>query len=342
MDNGIIQQFELLFGGIGIILGLFFSFFIISNFKNQPKANVFLAIYLLAFSIRIGKSLFHNFFEIDFTIRRICLSVLAAVGPSLWLYATHRLKSDHKAYIYFHYFPVVVFLIVSPFLADRTIAFRVFYNGLILYIFIYTIWTLLWVYQREVNQNLENGNEVKKWLIYFLIMNLIIIVSYFLISEVFYTFYIGLSFLFSLAIVIFSIWALKNPFLFRAPLVKYSQSTISVDQSTTILKNLQRLMDNEKPYLDPELTLTKLSKNLNISSKKLSQIINQEEGMNYSQYIAHHRVEEAKNLLKSPSHSHYTIASIAFDSGFNSLSSFNAAFKKFTNITAVAYREGIK
>ena len=105
------------------------------------------------------------------------------------------------------------------------------------------------------------------------------------------------------------------------------------------LQQPHKLIEKERLYLDPELTLSKLAKIMGVSSKLLSQIINQTENSNYSQFIAKFRVIEVKKRLRNPVYNNYKIAAIAYESGFNSTSSFNASFKKITNTTAVKYRK---
>ena len=101
-------------------------------------------------------------------------------------------------------------------------------------------------------------------------------------------------------------------------------------------------MNTEKLYLNPSLTLPELSAKLGVSAKELSQAINQIEAVNYSQFVSKYRIEEVQRLIKLTSYSKYTIASIAYDSGFSSISSFNAAFKKHTGITATDYRRSFE
>ncbi|MTI30726.1 helix-turn-helix domain-containing protein [Xanthovirga aplysinae] len=105
------------------------------------------------------------------------------------------------------------------------------------------------------------------------------------------------------------------------------------------MEDLNSLLKKEKLFLNSELTLTTLSDRMGITSKQLSQVINQVQQENYSQYITRYRIGEAKRMLSSWEYEHYKIAAIAFESGFNSLSSFNAAFKKHTNTTAVKFRQ---
>ena len=151
----------------------------------------------------------------------------------------------------------------------------------------------------------------------------------------------GTAFLFSAVIIFFGIWALRNPFLFKINEEKYSNSSLSYAASVSIVDQLDALMVTEKLFLDPDLTLAKTSSRLEISSKLVSQAINQVQGKNYSQYIANFRVEEAKRLLQSTEYANYKISAIAYDSGFNSISSFNTTFKKITHSTAIAYRQSL-
>ena len=95
----LLKHLELLFGSIGVILSLFFSLFLLITRKQQPKANFFLFIYLLAFSLRIGKSLFFNYFPIDPEIRNIFLGVLLTIGPSIWFYTKFLFQPSIASYI---------------------------------------------------------------------------------------------------------------------------------------------------------------------------------------------------------------------------------------------------
>jgi AraC-like DNA-binding protein len=55
-------------------------------------------------------------------------------------------------------------------------------------------------------------------------------------------------------------------------------------------------------------------------------VINRKTGMNFAEFVNVYRVEKAKALLQDPEYLKYKIASIAFDCGFNTLSTFNLAF----------------
>ncbi|MFP2997790.1 helix-turn-helix domain-containing protein [Spongiivirga sp. MCCC 1A20706] len=345
MNTELQQHIELLFGSIGVILGLFFSIFLLISRKKQPKANIFLAIYLIAFSLRIGKSLFHNYFEIDATLRTYFLTIQLCIGPSLLLYSSYLFKREitsfHRAYI--HYIPFFVLLSIAWLIPNNgNPIFGIFYTILIAHMFGYTLFSLFWLNKPTKRKATPGDHKIKTWLHYFLGANLLVIILYFLISEMIIPFYLGLSFLFSLVIIFFSFWALKNPFLFRVPAEKYKHSPIDDAEAFQLVERLKKLMNSEKPYLNPSLTLLELSTKLAVSSKALSQAINQTESLNYSQFVSKYRIEEVKRLLRSDSHAKFTIAAIAYDSGFNSISSFNAAFKKHTGTTALDFRKAIQ
>jgi ligand-binding sensor domain-containing protein/AraC-like DNA-binding protein len=102
---------------------------------------------------------------------------------------------------------------------------------------------------------------------------------------------------------------------------------------------LLTVMKEEKPYLDPNMTVTKLAKRLGVSKEHISQIINQCFYMNFNQFLNKYRIEEAKERLKDPKESQYVVFKIALDVGFNSKSTFNTAFKKFTGMNPSQYRQ---
>jgi len=345
MSFEILNQFEFLLGSIGVILSLFFGGFLLITYKRQPKANIFLAIYLLAFALRIGKSLFHDDFVIPAIIRTSILSSLYVIGPSLWLYSKY-LKTGRASILssdWLHFIPFSVFFCLSPFIPnDGTSSLFVwFYYGTVLSMFGYAAYALRWTSVVASNSDTEKAISKQRWLKYFLVANLVLVTIYLIISTDLIPYYSGIALGFSLLIVVLSIKALRFPDLFKVDKAKYSQSNISKEKASDLAKRLEVLIQDEKPYLDPELNLKALSGMLGASSKELSQVINQVYGINYAHFISQYRLAEAKRLLKSAEHQHLSIAAIAYDSGFNSISSFNSQFKKQEAMTAKDYRSNV-
>ena len=98
---------------------------------------------------------------------------------------------------------------------------------------------------------------------------------------------------------------------------------------------LALFMDEHHPYLDPDLSLERLSRRTGIGSKTLSALINQRQGVHFFDYINRFRVDRAKELLAD---SDRTVTEILYASGFNSKSTFNTAFRKHAGTTPSAYR----
>jgi len=85
-----------------------------------------------------------------------------------------------------------------------------------------------------------------------------------------------------------------------------------------------------------DLSLTIIANNVNVSAGYFSELFKKETGVNFVEYVARTRVEKAKNLLQKP---RTRISEIAFEVGFQSLSQFNRAFKKYTGMTPSELRE---
>ena len=90
--------------------------------------------------------------------------------------------------------------------------------------------------------------------------------------------------------------------------------------------------------VEPELNLKMLSDKTNIPAHYISQVINQQFGKNFSDYVNFYRVEDIKQKLIAPTQSHITIEGLAYMSGFNSKAAFQRAFKKQTGISPKEYR----
>ena len=106
-----------------------------------------------------------------------------------------------------------------------------------------------------------------------------------------------------------------------------------------IVNNIIMLMEKQKLYAETELTLKQLSDKLQLPSYQVSQAINEGMRKNFYDLINGYRVEEAKRLLQDPKNENYTILSVGFEAGFNSKTTFNTVFKKFTGFTPTEFRE---
>jgi len=130
----------------------------------------------------------------------------------------------------------------------------------------------------------------------------------------------------------------QEPVGFKQP-PKYEYSSLSEQDIARHKDKLINYLEQEKPYTDPDLQLQNLADYLGIPSYQLSQIINTELQQNFYELINSLRIAEAKHRLIDPAKQHITILAIAYDIGFNSKSTFNTAFKKYTKMTPSQFKK---
>jgi len=114
-----------------------------------------------------------------------------------------------------------------------------------------------------------------------------------------------------------------------------AEANISAD----LLEQLHDLMDNEHIYRDMGLTIGQLAHRLNLLEHRLRVVINGGLGYrNFNDFLNSYRVREAAERLRDPEEAKLPVTSIAMDVGFNSLSTFNKAFKSKFELTPTAFR----
>ncbi len=107
-------------------------------------------------------------------------------------------------------------------------------------------------------------------------------------------------------------------------------------------QSLLKLMEEESLYTDTELTLSGLAEKLTISPGYLSQIINDKENKNFFEFVNQYRIDAVKRKLMDSDYNQYSIMGIALESGFNSKSTFNSLFKKYTGQTPSSFKKSFQ
>jgi len=123
---------------------------------------------------------------------------------------------------------------------------------------------------------------------------------------------------------------------------KYVKLRMDESKEKSILNDLLQLMSDKKPYLTETLNLDELAGMMSIDPNRLSMILNIHLKENFYTFINKYRIEEVKKNLRDPKYKNENILTAAYDSGFNSKSSFNDAFKKLTGVTPKEYRKKIQ
>ena len=221
-------------------------------------------------------------------------------------------------------------------------------------------------YKNEIRDHLSNTYKTDlSWL-----MNLFIINSGFLFllfaalilhaTGVFTMnhYFTRISYLWDMAIIlIMSIMAIRQSPVFQVPELKeepknaestteetekYGSARLEKETVESVLKELIKFVEKEKPYLDPELTVSTLGEKLSLQRHIISQVINSGLNMNFFSFINGYRIQEAKKMFNSQKYNDKNIIEIAYLSGFTSKSHFNLSFKKATGLTPKEFRKSIK
>jgi AraC-like DNA-binding protein len=102
-------------------------------------------------------------------------------------------------------------------------------------------------------------------------------------------------------------------------------------------QRLNQSMEQDRLYLDPALNLARLAEHTGLSTRQISELLNQHRSTNFNAFINHYRVEEFKSQLASSQASQFTITGLAMKCGFNSPATFQRIFKQYTGMAPSAF-----
>ena len=149
---------------------------------------------------------------------------------------------------------------------------------------------------------------------------------------------------FLIALIIFTIGyrGLSQPEIFAEKTgkeKKYEKTGLSSQKGKSIGQQLLKMMEEKRPFLDPGLTLSQVAEIMGVPPHQLSQVINERMEQNFYQFVNSYRLEEAKRRLDHPDTGDDKLIKIAFDSGFNSLPTFNRVFRDLIGESPSQYRK---
>ena len=113
---------------------------------------------------------------------------------------------------------------------------------------------------------------------------------------------------------------------------------LSREKIGELKRSIIHLMEKEKLFQETELTLQQLANKLQVPAYQVSQTLNEGMGKNFYDLVNGYRVDEAKTLLLDSKNRNFTILSVGFEAGFNSKTTFNTVFKKFTGLTPTEFK----
>lgn len=335
----------IILSGLGVFHGVFISIVLWNNKSGLYNTNRILGILMLIFSIRIAKSVV---LEFSHNLSQIYiyggLSLIMFLGPLFFLYSKLLVRRENgiSRLDLLHFIPGLIFLSAAiPFniiglsnLAQwfAVLLFLIFYGHLLFY--------LLLVKIKFLKRNKVNAPAtVIQWLNLLFYGLLAIWLAYVLnLFEENIPYIIG-PILYSITVYVITYLAVTRKYIQQTSVVKYQTTGFPDGEINSLFSSIEDIMHHEKLYLNPDITLAVLSKQLKVTPQKISLAINSRSANNFNEYINKFRVNHAIHIFKTPGSQGNTIASIAFDSGFNSISSFNTTFKKVTGKTPSVFRE---
>lgn len=363
----------------GVVQGIIFSLVVLTQKKYITNNTVYLGLVVLFLSL---SNLQYWCIDAHLTklfpiLKLIFIPWHWLVLPMFYLYVykfigTKRLKLKTSLLLIAPFFIVLLIHIIYVFYSqshnnkDEIVSH--FERGIYVYIeflsVLFNISTMVLVYRMILRHENDKSYEITwvksetnwlKKLIYtglatcfcWLLALLIVVIYNLNISYIFYPLWVGIS------ILVYWIGYVglnksqqlkkrielrkKRIISFKKRISKKSslQNSKSFDKIDTVIK-IKRM------YLNPNMSLHTLSKELNLSEGYISQTINRNIDSNFNDYINSLRINDSKTMLQDHQYNNYTIAAIGLEVGFNSKSSFYTAFKKFTGQTPTTYKKSVR
>ncbi|MGX1929058.1 helix-turn-helix domain-containing protein [Flagellimonas sp. 2504JD4-2] len=314
----------------------FFAFYLLSR-KSAGKKQQFLhrtlGFLLLAFGLRISKSLVYIAFpEYSSELTKIGIVGMLFVGPLFFQYTQGRAGQTKINWIH------LLLGFLAPFfllMFDENLVYIAYVISLI-HMLVYLIAGLR-IVMKNVPKTVLFRDIRHNWTFQILTSLFIIWVGFFLQAFVYnVSWYVAITLMEVVVFFTISYLAMTN----MGEVSKRFESNGQSDNSLLELAHLANgILDEEKLYLNSNLTLDILAKKVGTSRHELSNALNNALKRSFPELLNEIRIDHSKNILLEDKTRAMSIEAIAYESGFNSLSTFYKNFKKSTGITPAEFRE---
>lgn len=367
---------SIIFSSLAAFQLFFVSLYLFMNRKGDARSNLLLGLSLLLLAISIG-NITLNVIDPELSygiIYAIDDGFFFLYGPLIYFYVQNVVYRDFKfrllhiihlipALLYYLYFFISLFIslhIDNANLADSdtesefSLAKALIIGSVFLYLLGY-LWfarRAILFYRSEIRKNFSTVEGINlNWLMFilrsFVIITLIAMTHN--IQPILNSNTLNVVTLIALVVFIFYfinrvlVKALNYPEILSgiewSAKEKYQGSNLSSDEIGLINLKLVSAIEDEKLFLNPDLTIKDVADHIGSNTKNVSQVINQIHHKNFFDFINSFRCAEVKQILEAEEKS--TIMEAMFQSGFNSKSSFNKEFKKLTGQTPTEFKKSI-
>lgn len=377
MDTSSIQTLLTL---ILFVLGLL-SLFLISHPRGNRRSNTLLGVLLLSWSMMFLDSLgIISGWTLSYT--RLAFwgnQFFWVIGPLIYFYTRSVLDPDFRLEKkhFWHFLPFLLLLFLSQ-AAWQTVpdeirtlgvqnayAMQDAWLGAIILLMHSQFAIYLWLsfrelksYRNRLANNFSAEDQVQLPWLRNLLWGILIIIVLGLIQNVLrflsdsskgYEITLLISGIALLAFFGWLVWvAMRKPEIFSglSPL-KLDTQEKKMDQEEArelqqVADRLQTYMREEQVFLQPDLSIKELAAKLSIPPRELSRSINRIHGQSFFDYINRHRIELAQEKIREAADPKITVLEIMYEVGFQSKSSFNTAFKKFSGMTPTQWKAQVR
>jgi AraC-like DNA-binding protein len=304
---------------------------------NRKLSNRLLAVLLFLLALRIGKSVVQMFLrpEMSYSMSVVGATAMACIGPVLLLLirslfnTTLRIKPG----TYWHFFPAVLLPLMLPLSNWKILSPAYYMITLHVFVYLFISWGLVY----RSRESFKADDLKWRWALSLLAGITVLSITFALQVTIYQPLFYATNVI--VAALLFyglSLWAIKRSRLF---LPESSGKIENAQVLEDLGKRIQHLLETELVFTDSNLTVSSLARKLNAQPYLVSKAVNHFFKRSFSELLIHYRIKKAEALLLSPNSKMNTIEGIAFESGFNTLSAFYAAFKKIHNTTPAQFRE---
>jgi AraC-like DNA-binding protein len=375
--KALLDQLAALIIAGGILQGLFVTLLLNNGQVKKSRANVFLSVLLIALSFSTFHIMFAGRVINHFSVKVFNAGdpSFLLIAPLLWFYVKELTgsKVSFSLKSSLHFIPFFLIICISLlfrfvpannstklFLLEHSRFTSMMFWILVVvqFSFYHFLIRRRWlVYQQVIEQEISNTEDVNiSWVRFFmsvfLLINFLFLMNLFVVIHLENIFWLErtTAVIFSLSIFALGYKGILQREIFYTRFykavaeIKVASIPIKVVENRPEQELINRLllyMEEKKPYLDPELTLSDLAKQTQMSRNQLSQVINDGIGDNFYNFINKYRVEQVKKFMTESTMKHFSMLGLALEAGFKSKSTFNLIFKRFTGLTPTEYSKNI-
>ncbi|MFC4477640.1 helix-turn-helix domain-containing protein [Flavobacterium chungangensis] len=363
---------------ISVFVSLLMAFFLLTVKTENKLANRLFALFFIFSAIDLSGFFMYLYTEDHRNLEIFRATFCLLGMPSFYLYVLSVCYSDFKLKWkhLIHLLPfVIVNLIFIPriylsivngnFIGPLNEMSEIYFIQILIefqYVFyIVSVFLILKKYKEIYLENYANPSvSTYKWLFQmtcvFLVAHSIVLSKNILRYSGFKEVFLWANVLVGTIALFITCWfimkALKYPELFRGVnsklvltkdiLPEIDEKPEAVNQQNDLINaqisTLKQYMTEKEPFLDPSLTIQELANQISIPVRDLSILINHHIDQHFFDFVNEYRIQKAMQILRDQSKNQLTVLEILYEVGFNSKSSFNTSFKKYTNLTPTAYR----